>query len=87
MTDGENPHFFFDHLEHDTVVADAQFPVALERFSQGFTVIMGRGLQPLFDCLLNSVFRFSIDKGQILVPYGGMIAQRENHGSFPHIFV
>ena len=30
---------------------------------------------------------YQADEGQILIPYGGMIAQRESHRSFPHVFV
>ena len=87
MPDGENPDLGLDHPEDDAVVAHEQFPVPFQRLAQRFAIIMRRGLQPLFDCPLNPFPVSSIDEGQILIPYGGMIAQRESHRSFPHVFV
>lgn len=49
MHDRHDPHFVPHHHEHDSIVADAQFPEALQRSGERLTVAIGRLGEPGFD--------------------------------------
>ncbi len=70
MDNGEYPDFTPSDLEHHPVVANPEFPVSLEGFSQRFPILMGGFSKARLDRGLDAFLQPLIQPRDVLLDLG-----------------
>ena len=81
MTDVEDKDFFGVDPEHDTVIPDSEFPVALEGLPQGLTVFMRGHHEAGFDRLPDPFPDIGVELRDIPPLDLGMVDDRKGHAT------
>ena len=83
VADAQYPDLGVGDSINDPVIANPQFPVSLQGFSQGCAIVLRDSLETLFNGGPDLVFRSLIQKGQVNFAHVGMVSQREGHRIIP----